>query len=674
MPVSASLVRRAEKLREELRRHEYLYYVIDQPEVSDAAFDKLMNELKALEAANPELNSSESPTQRVGGTPREGFATWKHQGPMRSLDNVYSADELRDFDRRVREIIGRETVAYVTDHKFDGLSLSLLYENGRLAHGVTRGDGLTGEDVTANVRTIRSIPLVIAPTALKKAKISGDLEVRGEVIMTRKAFDEMNARQQEAGAKIFANPRNAAAGSVRVLDTSITASRKLHFYAYYLAATGAGVPRKYSETLKLLGALGFRTCGDAKLCTSIEDVAEYCAKWESRHAKLPYEVDGIVVKVEELPLWEELGYTAKAPRWATAYKYAAQQGTTIVRALNVSVGRTGVITPWALLDPVQIGGVTVTRSTLHNMDEVGRLNIHEGDTILVERAGEVIPHVLEVVKHGAGEKPFVMPEKCPQCGSHIHKAEDEVAYRCVNASCPAKRKEQLIHFAGRHAMNIDGLGEKLVEQLVEKGIVRDFADLYALDPETLTGLDRMAEKSAQNLLDEIAASRKAGLARLIYALGVRFIGERTGQLLAEHFGSMEALENASEEQLLEVNEIGPKVASAIVEFFSEAANRKVIEKLRKAGVNLSQERVAQASTRFEGQVFVFTGTLENYSRERAGEIVVSHGAKVGNSVSKKTTYVVVGADPGSKADKARTLGVPILSEAEFSELLSEELS
>jgi DNA ligase (NAD+) len=671
MPASASVVRRAEKLREELRRHEYLYHVLDQPEISDAAFDKLMNELKALEAAHPELLCPESPTQRVGGQPRQGFETWKHQRPMRSLDNAYSAEELRDFDRRVREITGREKVAYVADHKFDGLSLALLYENGKLAHGVTRGDGVTGEDVTANVRTIRSIPLVIAPAVLRKARIAGDFELRGEVIMTRKAFEEMNERQQEAGGKIFANPRNAAAGSVRVLDTAITASRNLRFYAYYLAATGPGVPKKYSETLELLRKLGFRVCGEAKLCPSIEEAIEYCAQWEEKRHKLPYEVDGIVVKVEDLPLWQELGHTAKAPRWATAYKYAAQQGTTVVRAINVSVGRTGVLTPWALMDPVQIGGVTVTRSTLHNMDEVERLDIHEGDTILVERAGEVIPHVLEVVKHGKEEKKFRMPKECPMCGSKIHKAEDEVAYRCVNAACPAKRKEQLIHFAGRHAMNIDGLGEKLVDQLVEKGIVKDFADLYALDMDTLSGLERMAEKSAQNLLDEISESKKAGLARLIYALGTRFIGERTGQLLAEHFGSMDALEKASEEQLLEVSEIGPKVAAAVVEFFSEAANRKVIEKLRKAGVRLREERKTLASTRLKDKTFVFTGTLEKYSREEAGALVVSHGGKVANSVSKKTSYVVVGADPGSKADKARELGVTILSEAEFTELLSK---
>ena len=671
MPSKVNPSRRAETLREEIRRHEYLYYVLDDPKISDAAFDKLMNDLKQLEASHPELRSPDSPTQRVGGAPREGFATVRHRTPMRSLDNAYSADELREFARRVRDLSGRERVCYVAEHKFDGLSLALIYEDGALTRAATRGDGATGEDVTPNVRAIRSIPLRVDPAILKKSGITPDFEVRGEVIMTRKAFQELNERQEAAGGKIFANPRSSAAGSVRVLDPSITAARKLDFNAYFLLSTGSGAPRKQSAALALLRAMHFKAGADAEVCDGIGEVEKFIERWETRREKLPYETDGIVIKVDDIALWDELGYTSKAPRWAIAYKYAAHQAETLVKEINVSVGRTGVLTPWALFEPVQIGGVTVSRSTLHNMDEVGRLNVHVGDTVLVERAGEVIPHVLSVVKHGAEEEPFVMPRKCPECGSAIHKAEDEVAYRCVNAACPAKRKEQLIHFASRHAMNIDGLGEKLVDQLVERGIVKDFSDLYRLDMETLSGLERMAEKSAQNLLDEIEASKNASLARLIYALGIRMVGERTGQLLAAHFGSLEAIEDASTEQLEEVGEVGPKVAAAVAEFFSEAANRKVVERLRKAGLNLREERVKPKSAKFAGKIFVFTGALEKFSREQAAELVAAHGGKVANSVSKKTSYVVAGADPGSKLEKARTLAVPILSPSEFEKLLKD---
>jgi len=671
MPSKANPASRAEKLREELRKHEYLYYVLDDPKISDTAFDKRMNELKQLEAAHPELRSADSPTQRVGGAPREGFTTVHHRTPMRSLDNAYSAEELHEFDRRVRDLSGREAITYFAEPKFDGFSLSLLYEDGALVRAATRGDGTTGEDVTPNVRAIRSIPLHVDQAVLKKIGIAPDFEVRGEVIMTRKAFDELNRRQEESGGKVFANPRSSAAGSVRVLDPAITAARKLDFYPYNLFATGKGIPRKQSQALDILRQLHFKAEPHARLCDGIGEVEKFIERWDKLRDKLPFDVDGVVIKVDDIALWDELGYTAKAPRWAIAYKYAAHQAETLVKEINISVGRTGVLTPWALFEPVQIGGVTVSRSTLHNMDEVGRLNVHAGDTVLVERAGEVIPHVLSVVKHGAEEKPFIMPRKCPECGSAIHKVEDEVAYRCVNAACPAKRKEQLIHFAGRHAMNIDGLGEKLVDQLVERGIVKDFSDLYRLDMETLSGLERMAEKSAQNLLEEIEASKKASLARLIYALGIRMVGERTGQLLAAHFGSLEAIEDAGTEQLEEVGEVGPKVAAAVAEFLSEAANRKVVGRLRKAGLNLREERAKPKSAKFAGKIFVFTGALEKFSREQAAELVAAHGGKVANSVSKMTSYVVAGADPGSKLEKARALAVPILSPSEFEKLLKD---
>jgi DNA ligase (NAD+) len=668
MTASTAVAKKIEKLREQIRKHEYHYYVLDDPQVSDAAFDRLMNELKQLEAQHPELATQDSPSRRVGGQPREGFQTYRHRTRMMSLDNAYSFDELREFDRRVRELAGRERVDYVAEHKFDGLSLSLLYDDGALVRGVTRGDGATGEDVTPNVKTIRSVPLRLDPVVLKKYGLSSELEVRGEVIITRKAFEDLNAQQEAQGGKIFANPRNAAAGSVRVLDPRITASRRLDFFAYRLLTSGHAQVKRHSEALEILKQLHFKTSAPAEKFRSIDEAIAYCERWDAKREKLPYEIDGIVIKVDEISLQNELGVTAKAPRWAIAFKYPAHQETTIVKDIQVNVGRTGALTPVAFLEPVSIGGVTVTRSTLHNMDEIERLGIHVGDTVLVERAGEVIPHVLKVVKHGRQEKAFRMPERCPECNSRIHKAEDEVAYRCVNAACPAKRKESLLHFAGRHAMDIDGLGDKLVDQLVEKGLVKDFADLYKLDLETLAGLERMAEKSAQNLLAEIEASKKRSLARLIYALGIRFVGERTGQLLAEHFGSLDAIVKASQDQLVEVAEIGPKVAEAIAEFFSEPANRQLIEHLRKAGVNVKEERKAPKDSRLAGKTFVFTGTLSRRSREEAAELVTAHGGKVASSVSKKTDYVVVGADPGSKHDKAKSLGVEVLDEAGFEKL------
>jgi len=669
---SRDAAKEATELRQKIRHHEYLYYVLDQPEISDAAFDRLMEQLKKLEAEHPELATPDSPTQRVGGAPREGFQQVRHKTPMVSLDNAFSFEALGEFDRRVRELTGRSKVDYVAEHKFDGLSMSLLYEDGTLVRGVTRGDGTTGEDVTPNVKTIRSIPLAIDSALLKKAGVPGDFEVRGEAIMSKKAFQELNEQQGEQGLKIFANPRNAAAGSIRMLDPKITASRKLDFFAYYILVDGRYAKKRLSEILPALATLRFKASEDWKLCHSVEEVQNYIGAWDSRRENLEYEIDGIVVKVDEILLQNELGFTAKAPRWAIAYKYPAHQETTVVNEINVSVGRTGVLTPVAFLEPVQIGGVTVSRSTLHNMDEIERLGVHAGDTVLVERAGEVIPHVLQVVKHGKQEKPFRIPEKCPECGTKIHKDEEGVAYRCVNVSCPARRRQSLLHFAGRDEMNIDGLGEKIVDQLVEKGIVKDFADLYKLDVDTLSGLERMAEKSAQNLIDEIAASKKSSLARLIYALGIRFVGERTAQLLAAHFGSMEKLAEASEEELTGVTEVGPKVAEGILEFFSEHANRKLIDRLHAAGVNMKEERAALKSTKFAGMTFVFTGTLANRTREEAEALVAAHGGKAGSSVSKKTNYVVVGADPGSKYDKAKSLGVSILDEAQFEKLLSSK--
>jgi DNA ligase (NAD+) len=665
--------KKIEKLREGLRRDEYLYYVLDDPQSSDADFDRRMAQLKEIEAAYPDLLTEDSPTQRVGGVARQGFQTRTHVPPMISLDNTYSYDELADFDRRVRELAGREKVDYVAENKFDGLSISLQYENGVLARGVTRGDGVTGEDVTPNIRTIRSIPLRVPEKILAVLKLPPAFEVRGEIVMPRKAFEDLNRQQEEQGGKRFANPRNAAAGAVRMLDSSVTASRKLDFYGYYLLAAGRPPFRLHSESLEALAKMQFRVSPDWKICHSFDDLKKFCDAWDSKREKLPYEIDGIVVKVNDAALQRELGNTAKAPRWAVAYKYPARQETTVVNDVIFSVGRTGAITPVAVLEPVQIGGVTVSRSTLHNMDEVARLGVHIGDAVLVERAGEVIPHVVKVVAEGKDRRPVVVPERCPECGSRIHKDPDEVAYRCVNAACPAKRRESLLHFAGRHAMNIDGLGDKVVDQLIESDLVHDVADLYRLKLEPVAALDRMAEKSAQNLLDEIAASKKNSLARLVYALGIRFVGERTAQLLATHFGSLEAIAEASEEKLTEVGEVGPKVAAAITEFFSEKVNRDLIKRLREYGLKPKEEKLALKDKRLEGKTFVFTGSLERRSREEAGAQVAEHAGKVTGTVTKKTDYVVVGADPGSKFDRAKELGVTILNESDFDKLLSGKL-
>jgi len=670
MPKAApATVREIEELRKKLRHHEYRYYALDEPEISDAAYDRLMNRLKELEVAHPELVTPDSPTVRVGGAPREGFSTVRHARPMLSLDNAFSYDALRDWDRRVREGSGQEKIEYIAEHKFDGLSISLQYEDGVLVRGVTRGDGTTGEDVTPNVKTIRSIPLRVEAVKLKKVKLPLDFEVRGEVMMTRKAFEALNRQQEQIGGKIFVNARNSAAGAVRVLDPATTAARRLDFFAYYLLVDGKVPFAKHSESLQTLKQLHFRASDDWRLCVGIEAVIAYCDDWDAKREKLAYEIDGVVVKVNSIPIQNELGYTSKAPRWAIAYKYPARQETTVVNDIIVQVGRTGTLTPVAVLEPVQVGGVTVSRSTLHNMDEIERLGLQIGDTVLIERAGEVIPHVLKVTKEAKHRKPFRMPKRCPECDSEIHHVEGEVAYRCVNAACPAKRKESILHFAGRHAMNIDGLGDKIVDQLVDKRLVKDVADLYSLKLEELAGLERMAEKSAQNLLEEIEASKKNSLARLIYALGIQFVGERTGQLLAEHFSSLEELAAAKEEQLVGVPEVGPKVAASIVEFFSEAANRQLVKKLHKAGVHPTAEKRRVKSDKFAGKSFVFTGGLANRSREEAGEIVQQHGGKVSGSVSKKTDYVVVGTDPGSKHDKAKKLGVTMLTEAEFDMLL-----
>ncbi len=670
MPSRKSLEQQIEELRAKIRYHEYRYYVLDDPEISDREFDELMNKLKALEAQAPSLITPDSPSQRVGGQPREGFVTVKHPAQMLSLDNAYSFDELREFDKRIVNASGKSKIEYVVEHKLDGLSMALHYRHGRLERGVTRGDGIKGEDVTANVKTIRSVPLLIEEKEIKAVGLKDGFEVRGEVIMTRKALEELNAQQEQAGEKKFANPRNAAAGSVRVLDPAITASRKLDFYAYYLLREGRVPFNRHSEILEALAKMRFKVNPHWKTCRSMDEVISYCEQWQTKREKLPFEIDGIVIKVNDVRLQEELGFTARAPRWAIAYKYPAQQASTRILDIRAQVGRTGTLTPVADLEPVQVSGVTVSHSTLHNMDEIERLGVKIGDWVVIERAGEVIPKVVRVAKHDSRGKLFKMPEKCPVCGGRVVRDPEEVAYRCVSARCPAKLKESLLHFAGRRAMDIDGLGEKIVDQLVDKRIVKDVADLYSLKLDEVAALERMAEKSASNLLGQIEESKKRGLADLIFALGIRFVGERTAEILAEHFRSMDKLAKASLAELTEAFEVGPKVGESIYQFFREPQNQKLLEKLRKAGLTMEERRAAAKDTRLAGKTFVFTGTLAQYERAEAERLVMQSGGKVSSSVSKKTDYVVVGTDPGSKYDKARSLGVAILNESQFEKLLA----
>jgi len=668
--LATSVEKEIEKLREEIRYHEYRYYVLDDPEISDYEFDQLMRKLQDLEREHPELVTPDSPTQRVGGKPAEQFPKVRHQVPMMSLDNTYSVEELRDFDRRVHELSGRSRVEYVAELKLDGLSMSLIYEKGVLAHGVTRGNGVEGEDVTANVKTIGSVPLRIDERKLRVIGHPEQFEVRGEVIMPLKMFERLNAQREAAGEPRFANPRNSAAGTIRQLDPRIVAQRKLDMFHYYLLVGGKVPLKEHWKALDTLADMGFKVNPHRRLCASFDELLEFVQEWETKRNELEYETDGVVVKVNDTRLWEELGNTAKSPRWAIAYKYPARQATTVVRDIRAQVGRTGTLTPVADLDPVNVGGVTVSHATLHNMDEIARLGLRIGDTVLIQRAGEVIPQVVKVVKHAPDGREFHMPSRCPVCGGDVFRAAGEVAYRCVNAACPARLKESLLHFAARHAMGIDGLGEALVDQLVDRGLVKDAADLYALTQDQLAALERMGKKSAANLISEIEGSKKVDLARVIFAVGIPFVGERTAQLLAEHFGSFERLAKASEVELEQVHEIGPKTAQGIVEFFAEERNRKLIEKLRAAGVRMEQEKAVKKGPQpLAGKQFVLTGTLPHYSRDEASRMIEEAGGRVVGSVSKRTDYVVVGAEPGSKLEKARSLGVKTIDEDELLKLL-----
>ncbi len=665
------LGKKAETLRELIRHHEYLYYVLDHPEISDNEFDKLMLQLKNLEAEHPTLVTPDSPTQRVGGKPREGFVKVPHSSPMLSLDNTYNEEELRAWEHRVHELSGRNDVDYVCELKLDGMSLALVYEEGKLVRGITRGDGSIGEDVTLNVRTVRSVPLSIPKDKLKKAGIPADFEVRGELLMPLAAFKKMNDEREAKGLSLFANPRNATAGTVRQLESKVTAERRLDYFSYLLLKDGRTYFDRHSDALNALEAAGFKVNQNRKLVHTIDAVWSFIGQWEGKRDSLPYEIDGIVVKVDRIALQEELGFTGKAPRWAIAYKYAARAGITKLEDIRVQVGRTGKLTPVAMLAPVLIGGTTVRNATLHNMDEIERLEVKIGDWVQVERGGDVIPKVVKVIEdkdHPRGTREFAMPDKCPVCGTRVVRTEGEVDYRCVNANCPAKLRETILHFASRGVMNIDGMGDALVTQLTERGLVKNVADIYKVTKAHLLSLERMGDKSAQNILDEIENSKKLPLERVIYGLGIRMVGERTAQFLAEHFGSMEALENAGVEELQNVNEVGPRIAESIVEFFGIAANKKLVDRLREAGLKLTGEK-KQRGTKLAGQTFVLTGTLAHFTRDEAKKMIEDAGGKVTGSVSKKTDYVVAGADAGSKLDKAKELGVKVVDEEELEKIL-----
>ncbi len=671
MPAPKDVEKKIEALREKIRHHEYLYYVLDSPEISDADFDKLMQHLKNLEGEHPSLVTPDSPSQRVGGKPREGFVKVPHSSPMLSLDNTYNEEELRDWERRVHELTGRSDVDYVCELKLDGMSLALIYEDGKLTRGVTRGDGSVGEDVTLNVRTVRSVPLSVPKERLKKAGIPSDFEVRGELLMPTASFKKINEEREKKGLPTFANPRNFTAGTVRQLDANITAERRMDFFPYILLQGGRTYFDRHSKTLSALDAAGFKVNPNHKLVHSMDEVWTFIQGWEGKRDALPYEIDGIVVKVDRTGLQDELGFTGKAPRWAIAYKYAARAGITKLENVRWQVGRTGKLTPVAELSPVSIGGTTVRNATLHNMDEIGRLGVKIGDWVQVERGGDVIPKVAKVIDdkdHPRGKVEIEAPEKCPVCGTKVVRTEGEVDFRCVNANCPAKLVGTILHFASRGVMNIDGMGDALVTQLTERGLVKNVADIYKLTKADLLSLERMGDKSAQNILDEIEASKKLPLERVIYGLGIRMVGERTAQFLAEHFGSMEALEKAAVEELQNVNEVGPRIAESIVEFFSIPANRKLVERLGEAGLAFKGKK-KERGTKLAGKTFVLTGTLAKYTRDEAKKMIEDAGGKVAGSVSKKTDYVVAGTDAGSKLDKAKELGVAVIEEKEMIRLV-----
>lgn len=653
----SSHLEKAAALRARIEHHEHLYYVLDRPEISDAEYDALVRELSALEAAHPELVTPDSPTQRVGGKPREGFVKVDHSSPMLSLDNALNEGELRDFDRRVRDLLGAEEFAYIAELKLDGLSMAAHFGEGRFQRAITRGDGQTGEDVTENARTIRSMPL--------RVKAAEAFEVRGEVIMTRHGFERLNEMREQEGLPLYANPRNSAAGSLRVLDPTVTAARQLEFMAYYFLVQGQPGMDSHHASLDHLVQLGFKVNPHRRLCRNVDELFAFCQEMEAQRDSLPYEIDGVVAKVDSVAQQRKLGYTAKAPRWAIAYKYAARDAETVVEDILVQVGRTGALTPVAALRPVEVGGVTVSRATLHNEDEIARLGLKIGDTVRVERSGDVIPKVVMVTKAAEDGCAFIMPTVCPICGGPVTRLEGEVAVRCLNVTCPARLKQSIEHFAARSVMDIDGMGEALVEQLVDKGLVKSVADLYDLTQDQLEALERMGKKSAAKIIENIAKSKKQPLARVISGLGISFVGERTAQILAHTFGSVDKLMSLSVEELQHAEEVGPKVAQAIRLHFDDERNRREVERLRAAGLTFEEEIRVKPPGPMTGKTIVLTGTFPTLKREEAKAMIEEAGGKVAGSVSKKTSFVVAGEEAGSKLDKAKELGVEVIGEEEL---------
>lgn len=669
MSVPGKVREQADALRNRIAEHNYRYYVLDDPTISDAEYDQLLRRLLALETEYPELITPDSPTQRVGAAPAGGFASVAHEVPMLSLNNAFDEQEVAAFDRRIRERTGLDPIEYVAEPKLDGLAISLLYENGVLTRGATRGDGATGEDVTQNVRTIHSIPL-----RLRVDQHPSVLEVRGEVYISHEGFHALNAQQRQSGGKVFANPRNAAAGSLRQLDPAVTAKRPLEMLCYGVAWINDGeMPGTQFEVLQRLKGWGFKISLEARCVTGAEGCLSYYRRFAAQRTQLPYDVDGIVYKVNSIALQQELGNVSRAPRWALAHKFPAQEETTQVRSIEVQVGRTGAVTPVARLEPVFVGGVTVSNATLHNRAEIERLDIRVGDTVVVRRAGDVIPEVVSVVKvrRPKGARRYRFPTRCPVCASEIIYEGEGIIARCSGGlSCPAQRKESIKHFARRRAMDIEGLGDKLVDQLVDAGLVQNVADLYELTLEQLVALERLAEKSAQNLLDALKRSKQTTLARFLFALGIPQVGDSTAEQLASAFGSLDALMAATVEQLQAVPDIGPIVAQSIHTFFRQSHNREVLGKLHRAGVRWPQPTTAPDHRPLRGKTFIVTGTLSGMTRDEAKRRLQALGAKVTGSVSNNTDYAVVGADPGSKAVKAERLGVKILNEESFIALLN----
>ena len=663
------VAQRIEKLREDIRKHDYLYYVKSEPVIPDYEYDMLMKELIALEKNHPEYLTPDSPTQRVGGEPTEEFPTVIHPVPMLSLDNTYSPDELRDFHRRVTELLPDEKIEYVAELKIDGVAVSLRYENGIFLQGSTRGDGVRGDDITPNLKTIKSIPLRL----LNDGRRTGSVEVRGEVYFPKSAFLRLNEERERNGEKVFANPRNAAAGSLKLQDPRLVAQRNLEIFIYALISEGQDL--SHYESLKLLNRMGFRVNSNFKLCHAIDDVLTYCESWEKKRHDLDYETDGMVVKVDSPIQQKRLGSTAKSPRWMIAYKFPTEEAVTVLQDITLQVGRTGIVTPVAVFEPVQLLGTTISRATLHNFDEIARKDIRVGDRVVLEKGGEVIPKVVRVIteRRPKGTAPLAEPTRCPVCEGPLVKIPGEVALRCENVDCPAQLKRRLYHFASRGAMDIEGLGYALIEQLVEEKRVRDYGDLYSLTENDLVPLERMAEKSARNVLTAIRNSKRNPLYRLIFALGIRHVGVNAARILAGNFSSIDELMGVPQEDLEEIGEIGPTMAASIETFFRNRQNLAVLEKLRAAGINFAAESPMQKTDEspLTEKTFVLTGTLEGYTRDEAGELIRSLGGGISSSVSRKTDYVVAGENPGSKLERAKELKITILNESEFRKLLGE---